>query len=441
MQNSSAKGKSRPPLRHSSTPPRFSGEMLGVLSYMMTVENVDGVLQKIAETVSELFSMRLIVIGVLDENFHIFRVRATHGYDPDRSKKIKKFTYTLERLSKDFNAKYKIAEDVYFIRPAPGDIIKGEEPFYLDLSKANVPRTDPTIWHELDYLRFVFNNREGKPIGFLEINDSNTDKIPDSDTIEAMQIFSQLAAVAIENATMYQKQVEIAKRSRFLSDIVAHDINNYNQAITSYLQLALADRSTKERVSTYLERASTAAWGVSETIQRANKLLKIEEDGAENLGPMDLGEVLRESIDEVTRDRETREMKIDLKLGNRRYFVMGNELADEIFVNILVNAIEYDPHDKPVVEISIGEFTVEPRKYWCVSVADNGIGIPDSKKNVVFGRFRGGEVDAPGSGLGLSTVRAIVEAYHGMVWVEDRVPGDHSKGSVFRVALPMTDSK
>jgi hypothetical protein len=35
----------------------------------------------------------------------------------------------------------------------------------------------------------------------------------------------------------------------------------------------------------------------------------------------------------------------------------------------------------------------------------------------------------------------VVEAYHGMVWVEDRVRGDHSKGSVFRVALPMTSSK
>ena len=177
-------------------------------------------------------------------------------------------------------------------------------------------------------------------------------------------------------------------------------------------------------------------------IQRAHKLQQIEEEGAQNLGPMELGEVLRESIDEVLREHQDRNVKIDLKLGNHRYFTMANVLAGEIFTNIIGNAIEYDSHDKILVEISIGEFTVEPRKYWCVSVADNGIGIPDSKKSIVFGRIGSGDQDvAPGSGLGLSIVRAIVQAYRGMVWVEDRIPGDPSKGSVFRVALPMTSQK
>jgi signal transduction histidine kinase len=101
----------------------------------------------------------------------------------------------------------------------------------------------------------------------------------------------------------------------------------------------------------------------------------------------------------------------------------------------------YDPHEKVSVEVSIGEFRIEPRKYWCVSVADHGIGIPDSKKKVVFGRIQTGDERLSASGLGLSIVRAIVEGYHGMVWVEDRVTGDPSEGSVFRVALPMASSK
>ena len=76
-----------------------------------------------------------------------------------------------------------------------------------------------------------------------------------------------------------------------------------------------------------------------------------------------------------------------------------------------------------------------------MTVADNGVGIPDSKKAIVFGRFNGREDSPIGTGLGLSIVRAVVEAYQGMVWVEDRVPGDHSKGSVFRVALPMVSAR
>lgn len=441
MQNSSSKTRTKSVVKRSPTPPRFAGEMLSVLSDIMSVESLDAVLQKLVETIAELFSMRTLVIGVLEEHERVFRVRAAYGYDPEREKKIKKFTYTFERLQRDMDEKYKVAEGVYFIRPSPDQFIKGEEPFYLNMANISKPRVDPSVWHELDYFRFIFYNREGKPIGFLELNDSMTGTIPDKDTIEAMQIFSKLAGVAIENATMYQKQVEIAKRSSFLGDIIAHDINNYNQAVTSYLQLASESEGLSESVAGYLERASTAAWSISETIQRANKLVRIEQEGAQDLGPVELGQVLRESIDEVRRSHPDRDAEIDLKLGNHRYFVLGNELADEIFTNILCNALDYDPHERAKVEVHIGEFTVEPRKYWCVSIADNGIGIPDSKKNVVFGRFFGGEATAPGSGLGLSIVRAIVEAYHGMVWVEDRVPGDPSKGSVFRVALPMVSAK
>jgi len=441
MQNSSAKSKATPVTKASPSPPMFAGEMLSVLSDVMSVENVDAVLQKIAATIAELFSMRTVVVGVWDETEQLFRVRATHGYSGDKDRKIKKFIYTRERLKMDLDDKWKIAEDVYLIRPGPEDFVKGEEPFYSNVQNITKPRTDPSVWHELDYIRFIITNRRGAHIGFIEVNESMNDRIPDRDTIDAMRMFSQLAGVAIENATMYQERVEEAKRSKFLGDIIAHDINNYNQAVTSYLQMALESRTVPEKTALFLQRASSAAWSISELIQRSNRLLRIEEEGAQNLGPVELGEVLKESIAEVLRYHSEKEIKFEFKLGNHRYFVTGNELADEIFTNILENAVEYDPHEKVLVEISIGEFTIEPRKYWCVSIADHGIGIPDSKKNVVFGRFDYGENRVPASGIGLSIVRSIVEAYHGMVWVEDRIPGDSSKGSVFRVALPMASVK
>lgn len=441
MQHPTSKQGSKARVGSRAISPQFAADMLEVLSDIMSVGSVDSVLNKIARAIAELFSMSALVIGVYEPTERVFRVRATYGYEGERDKKIKKFTYTPERLSMDLDEKYKVAEDVYFVRPPPGEIIKGEEAFYNDLQKAKEPRTDPSIWHELDYIRFVIRNAEGAQIGFIEVNDSRSKKVPDLATIEAMRVFSQLAGIAIENATMFQRQIEVAQRSRFLGDVIAHDINNYNQAVTSYLAMCLSWKGLDPRLRTYLERASSSAWGISALIQRANKLIRIEREGAENLGPVELGEVLKESVEEVLRKHGSKNVRIDLKLGGHRYFVLGNELANEIFTNILENAIEYDPHEQVVVEVSIGEFTVEPRKYWCVSVADHGIGIPDSKKNVVFGRFTSGDERPQGSGLGLSIVRAIVEAYHGMVWVEDRVPGDHSQGSIFRVALPMVSGK
>lgn len=427
--------KSRPP------PTRFAAEMLTVVDDIMKVGNENKVLEEIASTMAQLFAIKSMVIGVLDESENVFRVRATYGYDAERDRRIRKFVYTQERLEMDTAEKYKIAPDVFLIRPEPGELIRGEEPFYKNLEASKLPRSDPTVWHELDYIRFIFRNRERMPLGFLEINESTDNRIPDGSMIEEMQIFSELAAVAIENASLFQKQVDIAERSRFLGAVIAHDINNLNQAVTSYLQLAMDSKPVSEKTLKYLERASTSAWGISELIQRSNKLMKIEREGAHNLGPVELGEVLKECIEDVTRKYADRQVKFDLKLTNKRCFVTGNELANEVFTNILDNSVKYDPHPKVLIDVSVGEFTIEPRKYWCVSVVDRGIGIPDSKKTIVFGRLTSGDEGQVGSGLGLSIVRAIVEAYHGLVWVEDRVTGDPSKGCVFRVALPMASGK
>jgi len=441
MQNASEKSRHRPSVKCCPTPPRFAGEMLSVVSDIMSVEHLDSVLQKIASTVAELFSIKALFISVLDENEQVFRIRAVYGFDAEKQARIMKTAYSQERLKKDLEPQWKLGENVYFIRPSPEDYVKEDEPFYFRLEDITKPRTDSSQWHELDYLKLMFTDRENRVRGYIEIEEPLSRTVFDKETIEAMQIFSQLAGVAIENAKILQKETEDAQRTRFLSDIIAHDINNYNQAVTSYLQMAMSAGSIPDKVGTYLERASSSAWNISELIQRANKLNKIEEEGDKNLGPVELGEVLKESVAEVLQAHSDKDVKIELKLANSRYFVMGNELADEIFVNILRNAVEYDPHEKIVVDVSIGEFFIDYRRYWCVSVADNGIGIPDSKKNVVFGRFNSGVESPPASGLGLSLVRAVVEAYHGMVWVEDRVRGDHSKGSVFRVALPMTSSK
>ncbi len=441
MQNSSERSKSRTSVKRCPVPAKFAGDILEVLSDVMSVENLDRVLQKIASTEAELFSIRGLLISVLDENEQVFRIRATYGYEGVKADKIKKLTYSQERMRKDLDEKYRIADNVYFVRPPPEEYVKSDEPFYFNIHDITKPRTEPNEWHELDYLKFVFTDREGRPKGYIEITEPVSKKVIDKETVDALTIFSHLAGVAIENAKMYQTQVEAAQRTRFLSDIIAHDINNYNQAVTSYLQMASAAQQLPPNAVMYLDRASSAAWSISELIQRADKLAKIESEGAENLGPVELGEVLKESAAEVQRNGEGKTVKMDLRLGGHRYFVTANELSKDIFVNILQNAVDYDPHETISVEVTIGEFFVDYRRYWCVSVSDNGIGIPDSKKNIVFGRFIEGSDNPPGGGLGLSIVRAIVEAYHGMVWVEDRVPGQHSKGSVFRVALPMTSEK
>jgi signal transduction histidine kinase len=66
-----------------------------------------------------------------------------------------------------------------------------------------------------------------------------------------------------------------------------------------------------------------------------------------------------------------------------------------------------------------------------IEVADNGPGVPDEMKSGVFRRE-----GRPGAVTGLNLVKRIVNRYGGRVWIEDRVPGNPSKGARVVVTLP-----
>jgi signal transduction histidine kinase len=88
------------------------------------------------------------------------------------------------------------------------------------------------------------------------------------------------------------------------------------------------------------------------------------------------------------------------------------------------------------VGIASEVITIKDKTYCKVSVEDDGPGIPDDLKPKLFSRFRRGPTKASGKGLGLYLVKNLVEGYGGEVSVEDRVAGDHTKGSRFVITLP-----
>jgi signal transduction histidine kinase len=107
---------------------------------------------------------------------------------------------------------------------------------------------------------------------------------------------------------------------------------------------------------------------------------------------------------------------------------------EQVLVNLLSNANKYGPGDAEII------LRVTSLDGWVrVSVADQGSGIPTGRREYLFERFDYTSEDdlsrKAGAGLGLSVVKAIVEAHGGSVAVEDLVGG----GSEFWFTLPMAD--
>jgi signal transduction histidine kinase len=133
-----------------------------------------------------------------------------------------------------------------------------------------------------------------------------------------------------------------------------------------------------------------------------------------------LDELAREIADELLHSREKHRPTI--KIANNLSANCNRNLLRIALENLLSNAIKFIPEDRPG-EIEIGR--LEQNGETVFFVRDNGIGFDNSQANSLFEAFNrlpeSGSL--PGSGIGLSTVRRIVERHAGKIWAEG-VPGE-----------------
>lgn len=102
----------------------------------------------------------------------------------------------------------------------------------------------------------------------------------------------------------------------------------------------------------------------------------------------------------------------------------------EVFQNLLTNAIKYRSAAQPRIHTSAERKGSE----WVFSVSDNGEGVPQEHRDKIWRMFYRvhNKQNRPGTGMGLSICRKIVERHGGRIWVEDNPTG----GSVFKFTIP-----
>jgi signal transduction histidine kinase len=103
----------------------------------------------------------------------------------------------------------------------------------------------------------------------------------------------------------------------------------------------------------------------------------------------------------------------------------------QLLQNLFGNAMKYCEAERPIVELSARRH--DHNDNWMIAVKDNGIGIPEAARQVVFEPFRRlhDRDTYSGTGLGLATCRKIVERHGGEIWCESS-PG---QGSCFYFTL------
>jgi PAS domain S-box-containing protein len=218
-------------------------------------------------------------------------------------------------------------------------------------------------------------------------------------------------------------------------DLMGHDINNMNQIGMGFLEIALDTLELDENARQMLSRPLEALESSTRLIANVRKLQRAK-DGNLLHHALDVGEFLDRLVPQFS-NVAGREIAIHYTAG-QPCPVIANDLISDVFSNIIGNAIK---HSQGPLDICINLFkkTIDDKPHCVVEIADNGPGIPDDIKSRLLSGSSRIKMYAGGRGLGLYLVRTLVEDFHGSVRIEDRIPGDYTKGCRFIILLPCSE--
>lgn len=220
---------------------------------------------------------------------------------------------------------------------------------------------------------------------------------------------------------MLYRRLEAANREANLYlDILTHDIRNADNIANIYADLLIAELEGEP--ARYARKLKDGIKKSIEITTNVATLRKIQE-GQDGLG--------RQNLDDVIREEITHFPDLCIRYSGQPVEVLADDLLPEIFTNLIGNAAK---HGGPGVEVTV---VVDSRddETVVVTVADNGPGVPDDAKEMIFFRFEREGGRRGSQGLGLSICRMLAARYGGRIWVEDRVPGHPEQGAAFRFTL------
>jgi len=212
---------------------------------------------------------------------------------------------------------------------------------------------------------------------------------------------------------------------------VAHELNNplNNITITAHMFLEdydhLSDEERREMIKDVVNEAGRSREIIS-------NLLDFARESGSQLEPLDLPELLRETINLASNQIRLSGIKIELQSGGYLPRIHGDrQQLRQVFLNLILNAVDASSKGGKIQVLVV---PADEPSYVAVKVIDFGSGIPEHILSSIFDPFFTTKAGGKGTGLGLSVSQGIVAKHSGRILVSS-VQG---KGSTFTVTLPVT---
>ena len=303
--------------------------------------------------------------------------------------------------------------------------------------------------HLLEHKQMIFETIHVKKSGEsfpVEINTSVVDLNGEKFLLATARDISER-----KQAEQTNRQLESQLQQKYKMEAIgllaggmAHNFNNNLAIILGNLQLATAKLGNHPNVLQYLENART---GVHRARELVRQIATYSRQDPQQKRPVQPAAIIQETLSLLQSTMpSTVNFDFSLTEQNPPLTILADPTRiQEALINLCTNAVHaMNEHGDLQLSLRSAELKLQdlplksnltPGRYACVAVSDNGCGMTAETIERIFDPFFTTKGVDEGTGMGLSTVKGIVEQHDGLIRVESE-PG---KGSTFSLFFPATN--
>lgn len=247
--------------------------------------------------------------------------------------------------------------------------------------------------------------------------------------VEKKEKEAQLLKEKNEAINMYARKLELSNNSlKQFAHVASHDLREPLRMVSSYMDLlrrSMGDALTADQRQ-FVDFAVDGARRMDTLIHDLLRLAKVDADPRITQVPLtDIVSEVSSNLEVLQREKNARILSDPLPtiMADRTQIM-------QLLQNIIGNGIKYNESAEPTITIG---YEVQGTSA-ILSIADNGIGIPEEYREKAFQIFQRVPTarQYQGSGIGLAICRKIVDSLDGSIAITDRAGG----GTVFVITIP-----
>jgi PAS domain S-box-containing protein len=219
----------------------------------------------------------------------------------------------------------------------------------------------------------------------------------------------------------------------FYLDLMAHDIQNFNQAIIGYLEMIMGIESLDPKLERYAQGAFRQVMQTAQLIAHIKRIADIRQHGKESMAKRDLRDVLERGITALQSRLDKKLVALSLDCPEGEYPIYATDDLGELFDLLVSCAMRYSISDIIHIKVSVSSEHHDGRRYWAVTLSGNNLRLSAPVVKCMMSQDYMGCQSIERPDLQLLVARAIVETQDGTI--ETRYH-ENGRGDGFVIRIP-----